>query len=262
MKISIHALLAESDMGQTEIVTPQNQFLSTLSLRRATDAAGGRGLAGGISIHALLAESDYYEITYNGDKGDFYPRSPCGERPYGTRIFGTTTTISIHALLAESDKRNNSFVQFFNISIHALLAESDPRYGVHLSEETKFLSTLSLRRATGITSSPVNRRWHFYPRSPCGERPPSSGICQQIYYISIHALLAESDFSLLYSTFCAILFLSTLSLRRATLPDLMSGKIELYFYPRSPCGERQKLRVATYRWRQFLSTLSLRRATR
>ena len=36
----------------------------------------------------------------------------------------------------------------------------------------------------------------FYPRSPCGERQLSSSFLDIDYYISIHALLAESDFNL------------------------------------------------------------------
>ena len=56
----------------------------------------------------------------------------------------------------------------------------------------------------------------FYPRSPCGERLAGSGIFN-----------------------VNILFLSTLSLRRATaLDDIKKGR-PLYFYPRSPCGERR-----------------------
>ena len=56
--ISIHALLAESD-GSTELTFPGfGIFLSTLSLRRATDTLTDDVSTGGISIHALLAESD------------------------------------------------------------------------------------------------------------------------------------------------------------------------------------------------------------
>ena len=36
---------------------------------------------------------------------------------------------------------------------------------------------------------------NFYPRSPCGERHYFSGVMRQNPGISIHALLAESDFS-------------------------------------------------------------------
>ena len=34
----------------------------------------------------------------------------------------------------------------------------------------KFLSTLSLRRATEDADDSSNTNLHFYPRSPCGER--------------------------------------------------------------------------------------------
>ena len=79
-----------------------------------------------------------------------------------------------------------------------------------------FLSTLSLRRATG--SLVLLERlliWYFYPRSPCGERlrgwclningpiflstlslrraTGCEQYCIHVREISIHALLAESD---------------------------------------------------------------------
>ena len=58
-QISIHALLAESDVDKIPYQRQIHQFLSTLSLRRATQLrkASDGGLI--ISIHALLAESDY-----------------------------------------------------------------------------------------------------------------------------------------------------------------------------------------------------------
>ena len=78
-----------------------------------------------------------------------------------------------------------------------------------------FLSTLSLRRATG---------------APVDKMPSSS--------ISIHALLAESDPAPRASSTCWI-FLSTLSLRRATNTGQPVRGLPSYFYPRSPCGERR-----------------------
>ena len=104
--------------------------------------------------------------------------------------------ISIHALLAESDAiLGNPCAGCPAISIHALLAESDPlRQHQNLLLLLKFLSTLSLRRATN-TGQPVRGLpSYFYPRSPCGERP-------------LAVLLAIAH---------ALQFLSTLSLRRAT----------------------------------------------
>ena len=58
MTISIHALLAESDLIIMLYNTSSLIFLSTLSLRRATINTYHRIFGGGISIHALLAESD------------------------------------------------------------------------------------------------------------------------------------------------------------------------------------------------------------
>ena len=79
--------------------------------------------------------------------------------------------------------------------------------------------------------------------------------------ISIHALLAESDSVRVNSMLTLIQFLSTLSLRRATLAG-PSGPAFLYnFYPRSPCGERPITITITCTVSRFLSTLSLRRAT-
>ncbi len=56
----------------------------------------------------------------------------------------------------------------------------------------------------------------FYPRSPCGER--------QSWATRARA---------------AQLFLSTLSLRRATAIGRRGRAARGNFYPRSPCGERQ-----------------------
>ena len=147
----------------------------------------------------------------------FYPRSPCGERPQHPRHLRRPNRISIHALLAESDSQCRTL-------------------------------------ASGI--------YDFYPRSPCGERRRgASRASQEVYFYPrspcgerlVHALkLAD-----------AMLFLSTLSLRRATYvtlypkaapyisihallaesDGLMGGLScdKRNFYPRSPCGERQRL---------------------
>ena len=56
-------------------------------------------------------------------------------------------------------------------------------------------------------------------------------------------------------------FLSTLSLRRATNLAKPGKLASLYFYPRSPCGERLPIYTRQSTATEFLSTLSLRRAT-
>ena len=148
----------------------------------------------------------------------------------------------------------------------------------------RFLSTLSLRRATKIdgTASPTQN--DFYPRSPCGERPapaalsPSSALIsihallaesdtdtirktQRPYVISIHALLAESDRHWQMGHSLARQFLSTLSLRRATSSLNADSGIRVFL---STLSLRRATGVFSLQTRdkEFLSTLSLRRATR
>ena len=124
--ISIHALLAESDASLWISEPSAKIFLSTLSLRRATVWPHQRHFPVDISIHALLAESDNSLLTSVVSSADFYPRSPCGERPQ-KRYHGSPPA---------------------GISIHALLAESDCKVRVIHHDKPRFLSTLSLRRAT------------------------------------------------------------------------------------------------------------------
>ena len=130
------------------------------------------------------------------------------------------------------------------------------------STPTGFLSTLSLRRATGHRTNGNSSDTYFYPRSPCGERLATALNQYLKEQISIHALLAESDHGFLRGLPKEHLFLSTLSLRRATNGlEIIANNIT-YFYPRSPCGERRGLGRQGWDLLRFLSTLSLRRATR
>ena len=171
---------------------PPEQFLSTLSLRRATwpkdlrtahdhfyprSPCGERHAGslhtdhhGHISIHALLAESDAMTGTTRSAVHNFYPRSPCGERP----CTGTATPVPRRFLSTLSLRRATVEMQLQEIV-------------------QQFLSTLSLRRATSCATG--------------------NGRCKPI---SIHALLAESD---------------------AGLYAAAGGGRD--FYPRSPCGERR-----------------------
>ena len=101
--------------------------------------------------------------------------------------------ISIHALLAESDGVDIENINYWTISIHALLAESDFSLCGPCGHLPQFLSTLSLRRATYNVIFKISPLSNFYPRSPCGERPGQVEEGNPVQYISIHALLAESD---------------------------------------------------------------------
>ena len=102
---------------------------------------------------------------------------------------------------------------------------------------------------------------NFYPRSPCGERRFFPTLEGHKTPISIHALLAESDRISEDVSYSIITFLSTLSLRRATIIRQHSEPDRGNFYPRSPCGERPMRIDMGNSTGGFLSTLSLRRAT-
>ena len=129
------------------------------------------------------------------------------------------------------------------------------------STNSKFLSTLSARRATGRVMVIVS-----------------------VLSISIHALRKESDVFLQSPPPRRKAFLSTLSARRATFIRIKSALTQNNFYPRSPQGERLDNRkkqrapetisihalrkesdsvlwMVPNRLSRFLSTLSARRAT-
>ena len=79
-----------------------------------------------------------------------------------------------------------------------------------------FLSTLSLRRATSITPCATNSSTFSIHALLAESDLVQIGRCCIYEHFSIHALLAESDFSLPNLSNMEVIFLSTLSLRRAT----------------------------------------------
>ena len=155
-------------------------------------------------------------ITYVVMTPDFYPHSPCGERPGG----------KIH---------NPGKILFLS----TLSLRRATRHGPHLARRhNRFLSTLSLRRATWKGSELICRLVYFYPHSPCGERHvrithnpgpcyfyPHSPCGERLYPSQCRTL--ARDFyphspcgerpNLLTLEPSAKIFLSTLSLRRATV---------------------------------------------
>ena len=169
-QISIHALLAESDVPPMVRI----HFFPA------------------ISIHALLAESDSDCWTCSRCGQDFYPRSPCGERlrqlreprhpvhfyprsPCGERRAARAGRTSLTKFLSTlSLRRATARLRAHRLSL-AFLSTLSLRRATGVPQATNpfklFLSTLSLRRATGKQTHPLPVPGHFYPRSPCGERP-------------------------------------------------------------------------------------------
>ena len=156
-------------------------------------------------------------------------------------VYSGVAEISIHALLAESDGYVRRMArQAMYISIHALLAESDARMACTVIQIVLFLSTLSLRRATITgTDTTTDDQTFLSTLSLRRATPQILGLATGDYYISIHALLAESDSRPRRIKSRRMVFLSTLSLRRATIMHALILTDAML----------------------FLSTLSLRRAT-
>ena len=147
----------------------------------------------------------------------FYPRSPCGERHGAVSVLHDALSISIHALLAESDVIREPTAMGDDKFLSTLsLRRATLSSGYMFDESMRFLSTLSLRRATCRAGISESRYKHFYPRSPCGERLHYDNYNLHCVEISIHALLAESDSRPKALKSRRMVFLSTLSLRRAT----------------------------------------------
>ena len=180
----------------------------------------------------------HHQLANRNQDQHFYPRSPCGERqdlePSTTRRLTFLSTLSLRRATPSTSIPKPGKV----ISIHALLAESDTSH-----------------------SKDIDQPKHFYPRSPCGERPGCQRPCEHPTKISIHALLAESDHHRSENLYPGQQFLSTLSLRRATFFGCQysfklfisihallaesdsctahNRRSQKHFYPRSPCGERR-----------------------
>ena len=168
--ISIHALLAESDGVLGRRLWDRQQFLSTLSLRRATT----------------------YPSQWRTLASDFYPRSPCGERPSKLHKiladWGFLSTLSLRRATTGTTSAKMQQWDFYPRSpcgerlYTAIVTPPIPNFyprspcGERLPGPTPcrspgpFLSTLSLRRATFAFST-----------------------SRREFQISIHALLAESD---------------------------------------------------------------------
>ena len=168
-------------------------FLSTPSTRRATRLPGGLGRVPDISIHALREEGDKAGEPVTIPINDFYPRPPRGGRPFALASHILVTDFYPRPPrggrpVALPNEPGNRF-----ISIHALREEGDVKGWLRATEVTRFLSTPSARRATGLLCL-----------------LGSGG------GISIHALREEGDKKPLDGDIIGVSFLSTPSARRAT----------------------------------------------
>ncbi len=235
----------------------------------------------------------------------FYPRSPCGERHrYGRSIDVQLVFLSTLSLRRATLDKNGCGRNWLFLSTLSLRRATRQTLLTRLFRGI-FLSTLSLRRATQVSvpcATPTKISIHallaesdttltltayiaphFYPRSPCGERPSHTNMPSKIINFYPRSPCGErprnnaigiSQIDFYPRSPCGERldkrcqfngdngFLSTLSLRRATTAMADPLMCNLYFYPRSPCGERHGgFHKINCQLMVFLSTLSLRRAT-
>ena len=183
-------------------------------MRRATYQQGERQGSQSFSIHALLAESDVAPVLAVGRTGFFCPRSPCGERhldawePCHVRLFYPRSPCGER--LGKIDARRSVKIFLSTLS----LRRATKFWPIHQERQTFSIHAL-LAESDGIKPILGKIDAIFYPRSPCGERQAQS--------LKVAALCN---------------FLSTLSLRRATVAPVLAVGRTGFFYPRSPCGER------------------------
>ena len=151
--------------------SPINQFLSTPSARRATDAAQLRGGLAFISIHALREEGDYIAVSVPEWRIVFLS-TPSARR----------ATLPLAPLATP--------ISYFY--------PRPPRggrleFGFAVIVNVEFLSTPSARRATYPGQGFGGYRPYFYPRPPRGGRRVRYLRGHDRVPISIHALREEGD---------------------------------------------------------------------
>ena len=146
--ISIHVPVLGNDV-QTCLCHP-HRHISTHAPREGSDLPG---------LRTVPCYRHFYPRSPRGERlpcgrfqapetGNFYPRSPRGERLAVIRARLSATVISIHAPREGSDST----------------------VIVRRVDATEFLSTLPARGATIFEFHVISPTYHFYPRSPRGER--------------------------------------------------------------------------------------------
>ena len=235
-------------------------FLSTFPLRGTSFSPPSASWRRRISIHVPLA----------------------GNVLHLTPHVGADSLISIHVPLA-----GNVLNLTGSITFGDLFLSTFPLRGTSVGEVTGtladalFLSTFPLRGTSASYYTRLRRYAHFYPRSPCGERPPFSTLPMlerspflstfplrgtsaiaadnvAIRHISIHVPLAGNVplKSLGFLTLVISIHVPLAGNVGADRGRAVRGQRD--FYPRSPCGERPSFMSITSLRGAFLSTFPLR----
>ena len=148
-----------------------------------------------ISIHALLAESDGAISQLQCALGNFYPRSPCGERLRLPTALRTPHQRFLSTLSLRRATRGGHIIKTRAKNFYPRSPCGERRaylqYLCELSLQNFYPRSPCGERLANCTK--IYAFGDFYPRSPCGERRPAESQAAGTNRISIHALLAESD---------------------------------------------------------------------
>ena len=150
VEISIHALLAESDVTSYLLSVVTRKFLSTLSLRRATSKP-----------RRLKSRRMVFLSTLSLRRATLFFQNQL----FIHNLF--LSTLSLRRATETSPYR----VWETQISIHALLAESDPNRCTTVPNFRYFYPRSPCGERLGLSYFYIIKITDFYPRSPCGERP-------------------------------------------------------------------------------------------
>ena len=215
-RISIHAPRVGSDDDYKAEVTAKETFLSTLPAWGATRLCCAARFGMGISIHAPRVGSDHGRMCRGPYHGNFYPRSPRGERPCKS-----CRCLCNRPYFYPRSPRGERLATWCASATTTIFLSTLPAWGATFPPVVGrltgklFLSTLPAWGATINPTSRTNLSDYFYPRSPRGERRLFLIGQYLVNSISIHAPRVGSDLN-----------------RPAPLANGTN------FYPRSPRGER------------------------
>ena len=194
-----------------------------------------------ISIHAPRAGSDDNSILTISKKGDFNPRSPCGERPMRTiyrvakKEFQSTLPVR-----GATDTPDNDGSYRLTISIHAPRAGSD---GITTIQNAgrRSISIHAPRAGSDVILGLILQAIEISIHAPrAGSDIPAADVAQAVELISIHAPRAGSDRQGYYKLTQYVNFNPRSPCGERRCAHHSQRQTKRYFNPRSPCGERRE----------------------
>ena len=214
--ISIHVPLAGNVVVTARVYRRAVLFLSTFPLRGTSSVSTPRSESRWISIHVPLAGNVPAYVSHIGASLPFLSTFPLRGTSRGFR----------------------SQLRLFAISIHVPLA-GNVRYWRYMpSAPRQFLSTFPLRGTSQAAIFRLRMVQHFYPRSPCGERPVWDMGCAARVYFYPRSPCGERPRARAVRAVVDSISIHVPLAGNVPPPPSPRSRPKTNFYPRSPCGER------------------------